>query len=138
MLLLKTKSTPTDAYEELFSTGSDGFHFEPHFVPVLQHRFQDEGIREIDTLLTEKRISNRPGCSYGGVIFTSQRAVEAFAKVVQDGRGRDLGQPAPVVTAPLSNCLEAIQNGPISRVSQYTASDRPRHELFARSIRNRP
>lgn len=87
VLLLKTKSTPTDAYEDIFSTPRDGdeSYFEPTFVPVLQHQFEDDGMQQLETLLREKQINKDPEGAYGGLIFTSQRAVEAFAKVVDDG-----------------------------------------------------
>ncbi|KAI0012362.1 tetrapyrrole biosynthesis, uroporphyrinogen III synthase [Xylariaceae sp. FL0662B] len=87
MLLLKTKSTPTDAYEDLFSNPRDGFDFEPTFVPVLQHRFEDDGMCQFQTRLQARQISNGPDATYGGLVFTSQRAVEAFAKLVDDGKG---------------------------------------------------
>ncbi|KAI1763704.1 tetrapyrrole biosynthesis, uroporphyrinogen III synthase [Hypoxylon sp. FL1150] len=89
VLLLKTKSTPTDAYEDIFSTPreGDGFAFEPLFVPVLQHQFEDDGMQLVGKLLQERQIGNGPETIYGGLIFTSQRAVEAFAKLVDDGKG---------------------------------------------------
>ncbi|KAI1117773.1 uroporphyrinogen-III synthase [Nemania sp. NC0429] len=87
VFLLKTKSSPTDAYEDLFSTPHDDFHFEPTFVPVLQHCFAQDGLKNLRDLLRGKRIGNGAGSAYGGLIFTSQRAVEAFAKVVDEGRG---------------------------------------------------
>ncbi|KAI1438147.1 uroporphyrinogen-III synthase [Xylaria sp. CBS 124048] len=89
VLLLKTKSSPTDAYEDLFATPNDGFHFEPIFVPVLQHRFDQDGMRQLKTLLHEKRINSSVNSDYGGLIFTSQRAVEAFAELVEKGRQGD-------------------------------------------------
>lgn len=88
LLLLKTKSTPSDAYEELFSTSRDGLDFEPTFVPVLQHRFEPEGMTTVGGLLQDRRINGTPESSYGGLIFTSQRAVEAFARLVEEGAGR--------------------------------------------------
>lgn len=88
MFLLKTRSTPTDAYEELFSTPSNGFDFEPHFVPVLEHRFEDEGMAKIKSLLLAKGISREANSPYGGLVFTSQRAVEAFSHLVQGGPAR--------------------------------------------------
>lgn len=42
------------------------------------------------TLLHTRRISREPSSSYGGLIFTSQRAVEAFAKLVQDDNAQGL------------------------------------------------
>lgn len=88
MFLLKTRSTPTDAYEELFSTPSNGFDFEPHFVPVLEHRVEDEGMAKIKSLLLAKGISRGANSPYGGLVFTSQRAVEAFSQLVQGGPAR--------------------------------------------------
>lgn len=87
VLLLKTRSGPTDAYEELFSTPRDGFNFEPTFVPVLQHQFEEDGLKTVRELLQGKRIHTGQGASFGGLIFTSQRAVEAFGKLVEEGQG---------------------------------------------------
>ena len=84
VFLLKTRSAAGDAYEDLFSAPRDGFEFAPTFVPVLEHRFLDDGLAEIRGHFRGKRIANSPGSSYGGLIFTSQRAVEAFSKLVQD------------------------------------------------------
>lgn len=87
ILLLKTKSTPHDGYEEYFSTvkGKDGKQsFEPAFVPVLEHQFQEEALTIVRSLVERKEISKNADATYGGLIFTSQRAVEAFAKVMDD------------------------------------------------------
>ncbi|KAI1363531.1 uroporphyrinogen-III synthase [Xylaria arbuscula] len=86
VLLLKTKSAPTDAYEELFSTPHHHLDFEPTFVPVLQHRFEEDGLQSLRKLLHERRINSGQDSAYGGLIFTSQRAVDAFAKVVEEGQ----------------------------------------------------
>ncbi|UKZ76078.1 hypothetical protein TrVFT333_003774 [Trichoderma virens FT-333] len=82
VLLLKTKSSPFDAYEDLFSAPSHNPSFEPTFVPVLQHKFEEKGVDRLRNLLRQKRIGSSPDCEFGGLIFTSQRAVEAFAHVV--------------------------------------------------------
>ncbi|KAH8887103.1 tetrapyrrole biosynthesis, uroporphyrinogen III synthase [Thozetella sp. PMI_491] len=82
VFLLKTKSTPGDAYQDVFSAQED---FDPIFVPVLEHRFLDEGMTHVRALLHGRRITRESGGSYGGLIFTSQRAVEAFSKLVKDG-----------------------------------------------------
>ncbi len=87
ILLLKTKSTPNDGYEDQFSIEKDGIHFEPTFVPVLEHKFLDEGFDIMKDLLQKKQIGKAAGSKYGGLIFTSQRAVEAFARLVEDGKG---------------------------------------------------
>ncbi|KAL1844117.1 hypothetical protein VTJ49DRAFT_4969 [Mycothermus thermophilus] len=63
ILLLKTKSVPGDAYEELFSSPPSGPSFEPIFVPVLEHRFLQDGM--------------------------TRRAVEAFTSLVQERRGEE-------------------------------------------------
>jgi len=87
ILLLKTRSGPTDAYHELFSTPRDGFHFEPTFVPVLQHQFEEDGLKVVRELLQNRQISKDHDAAFGGLIFTSQRAVEAFGKLVEEGQG---------------------------------------------------
>lgn len=91
--LLKTKSTPTDTYEEYFEQLDNG-RFVPIFVPVLEHRFRDDTLRTIrlsaerfafagGSEATARQIAtNNPAKKYGGMIFTSQRAVEAFGGVV--------------------------------------------------------
>lgn len=96
VFLLKTKSTPNDGYEERFEEvgfnamryGGEGERgFEPVFVPVLEHRFVEEGVEVVKTLLREREIGKDEQKKYGGLIFTSQRAVELFAKLVEEGRG---------------------------------------------------
>lgn len=100
ILLLKTKSSPHDGYEEYFSTND----YTPSFIPVLEHRFHTENlatVRELfessafntdTTSITNIDNDNGNGTQetgarskkYGGMIFTSQRAVEAFAKMIED------------------------------------------------------
>lgn len=87
ILLLKTKSTPGDGYEDIFSRPQHGLSFDPSFVPVLEHRFEESGMAEVESILRSKMVGRQLGASYGGLIFTSQRAVEAFTKIVQDGQG---------------------------------------------------
>lgn len=84
VLLLKTKSTPNDSYEDYFSR--DG-RFAPQFVPVLSNTFNAANLQKLRRLLTEGNEGAylRDGeTRYGGMIFTSQRAVEAFAGVVRE------------------------------------------------------
>ncbi|KAI0550940.1 uroporphyrinogen-III synthase [Xylaria curta] len=122
VLLLKTKSSPTDAYEDLFSTPHDGFHFEPTFVPVLQHCFAEDGLQTVRELLQAKKISNSVDSAYGGLIFTSQRAVEAFAKLVDEGQGNDESWPhlqdVPIysVGPATTRALKAIPQSPPLRI----------------------
>lgn len=94
ILLLKTKSTPGDGYEDIFSQPQSGDgadpSFDPSFVPVLEHKFQDGGMAKVESILSSNMIGTHQEASYGGLIFTSQRAVEAFAKIVQDGQSESL------------------------------------------------
>jgi uroporphyrinogen-III synthase len=87
VLLLKTKSSPSDSYEEILSasqplTGSFARRYDPRFVPVLLHQFDQGGLQRIRALVQANDISSKPNSKYGGLIFTSQRAVEAFTTVV--------------------------------------------------------
>ena len=101
VVLLKTQSGPKDAYLELFSkphpsSSSDAVsrHFSPSFVPVLRHHFRDAELSKIRSLLRERQISSAKDAAFGGMIFTSQRAVEAFASLVEEGKdGKTICQP---------------------------------------------
>lgn len=91
--LLKTKSSPADGYEEYFEALQDG-RFKPVFVPVLEHILRDDTLRTLrrsaerfafagGSEATARQIAtNNPAKRYGGIIFTSQRAVDAFGTVV--------------------------------------------------------
>lgn len=85
ILLLKTKSVPTDTYEELFSTFQDNSH-APVFVPVLEHRFKRDALDLVRQHIISRgfvpKTHNGLG-TYGAFIFTSQRAVEAFNEIVE-------------------------------------------------------
>lgn len=88
VFLLKTKSATADSYEELFSEPRDGRPlFEPAFVPVLKHDFIDDGLEFARGVLRQRKIGTHENASYGGLIFTSQRAVEAFANLVAEPLG---------------------------------------------------
>ncbi|KAF4225345.1 hypothetical protein CNMCM6805_008590 [Aspergillus fumigatiaffinis] len=78
ILLLKTKSTPHDGYEEFFSAHG----YNPAFVPVLEHYFNQTNLHTVKDLFTSGSLNAGPGRKYGGLIFTSQRAVEGFARLV--------------------------------------------------------
>jgi len=88
ILLLKTKSVPTDTYEELFTT-LDNHLYAPVFVPVLEHRFKRDALDDVQTHVTNRGFvprANEGLATYGALIFTSQRAVEAFTQIVEDVR----------------------------------------------------
>lgn len=84
VLLLKTKSVPNDGYEEYFSAAEQAC--DPVFVPVLEHKFEEDGMQRVRDLVRNRAIG-KDG-QYGGLIFTSQRAVEAFTKIVGEGPGK--------------------------------------------------
>lgn len=84
--LLKTKSVPSDAYEDHFALLDNG-RFKPCFVPVLEHRFNDMNMENLSKIFKDGSFIESSGDSpglirYGGIIFTSQRAVDAFSQVV--------------------------------------------------------
>ncbi|CAI6334634.1 unnamed protein product [Periconia digitata] len=88
ILLLKTKSVPADAYEEYFSTFGGG-RYTPTFVPVLEHHFKQDALAQVRAHILDGHFLPTSGSSsqqYGAIIFTSQRAVEAFTCIVQDLR----------------------------------------------------
>jgi uroporphyrinogen-III synthase len=91
ILLLKTKSVPTDTYEELFTTLDDR-RFAPVFVPVLEHRFKRDALEEVRAHVVNRGFvpkRERGLATYGAMIFTSQRAVEAFTQIVEEVRSED-------------------------------------------------
>lgn len=88
LLLLKTRSTPADGYEEYFSS-FDNCNYAPVFVPVLEHRFKQAALDRVRDHVTKRAFMPGPAQDldkYGAMIFTSQRAVEAFANIVENIR----------------------------------------------------
>jgi uroporphyrinogen-III synthase len=108
IFLLKTKSAPSDGYEQQFKSAKDGVKFEPVFVPVLEHKFKEKGMRVMRNLIRHDRFGTHDGAKYGGLIFTSQRAVEAFARVVADtvevGDGAHPNDESPWGAQQISDC----------------------------------
>lgn len=84
IILLKTPSTPTDAYSTYFSTPSSSTtspsppKFKPIFLPLLQHTLLALALTHLSALLTSPSFTQK----YGGLILTSQRAVEALGSVL--------------------------------------------------------
>jgi uroporphyrinogen-III synthase len=76
IFLLKTKSTPHDGYDEYFTAQG----YEPRFIPVLEHKFHNANLQIVRDLFVSGTLTEK----YGGLIFTSQRAVEGFASAMQD------------------------------------------------------
>lgn len=87
ILLLKTRSSPTDGYHEYFSN-VEGVRYIPEFVPVLEHHLKEDSLGELLDLIQSgafrAEATESPASRYGGIIFTSQRAVEAFTTVVEN------------------------------------------------------
>ncbi|PHH61969.1 hypothetical protein CDD82_2066 [Ophiocordyceps australis] len=113
VLLLKTESTPTDAYRILFSQHGRS----PLFIPVLAHKPNREGLETLQQLLVQRSFAS--ACPYSGLIFTSQRAAEAFASLVHQYRPpNDEAWPhlqnIPVysVGPATTRCLEAVPQQP--------------------------
>nr|POE96540.1 uroporphyrinogen-iii synthase [Quercus suber] len=91
--LLKTKSAPTDGYEEHLENVGNG-QYKPLFVPVLEHLFRDDALRTLRRSAERfafaggspadirRQATHNPAKKYGGIIFTSQRAVDAFGTVI--------------------------------------------------------
>jgi uroporphyrinogen-III synthase len=91
--LLKTISAPSDGYETHFTSLENGT-FKPIFVPVLEHIFRDDALRKLrlsgerfafaggSPATARQKATHNPAKRYGGLIFTSQRAVDAFTIVV--------------------------------------------------------
>ncbi|KAJ5082916.1 Tetrapyrrole biosynthesis uroporphyrinogen III synthase [Penicillium argentinense] len=97
ILLLKTKSSPNDGYDDFFSANN----YTPTFVPVLEHRFHTSNLADVRELFAAGAFGQKTndagptstnvqlptaGTSkqYGGMIFTSQRAVEGFAQMIEE------------------------------------------------------
>ncbi|PGH26612.1 hypothetical protein AJ80_01741 [Polytolypa hystricis UAMH7299] len=93
IFLLKTKSTPHDNYEEYFSSNNSTsytYKYTPTFVPVLEHHFRTENLAKVRDLFVEGKIGEK----YGGLIFTSQRAVEGFSRMVREDVGESIASAA--------------------------------------------
>ncbi|PQE26472.1 uroporphyrinogen-III synthase protein [Rutstroemia sp. NJR-2017a BBW] len=110
---------PNDGYEEKFQDVKvEGDEFEPVFVPVLEHKFVEEGVQEVKALLKNKEVGKEEGKKYGGLIFTSQRAVELFAKLVEEGHDESDAWPhlqdVPIYTVgpATSRALQSIPQSP--------------------------
>ena len=90
VFLLKTRSSPVDSYEKLFSVSLDGQSqqpFQPIFVPVMDHCLCEDGMATLSRLLKHGKVSSKLDAVFGGLVFTSQRATEAFASVAQHLEG---------------------------------------------------
>ena len=103
--LLKTKSSPTDPYDEYFSAHPfDGYPAYLRFVPVLKHQYAnldrvERLVIEGKTAATTTTTAGDEGAgegSYAGLIITSQRAVEALGSVLEKLRGTQCTSPREV------------------------------------------
>ncbi|DAA76586.1 TPA_exp: putative Uroporphyrinogen-III synthase (UROS) [Trichophyton benhamiae CBS 112371] len=106
---LKTKSTPHDGYEEHFSPSKG---FKPCFIPVLEHKLNHNNLQKVKDLILSGAVAKQ----YGGIIFTSQRAVEGFSRMVQDEVGKNH-------TVTLSHSLSFYSVGPATYRSLKSLCD---------------
>jgi uroporphyrinogen-III synthase len=76
--------------------GMQQLRYHPVFIPVLEHRFHRENLTAVKGILLsggfnfgieQQADEKSQGQRYGGLIFTSQRAVEAFGKMLEEGNG---------------------------------------------------
>ncbi|EGD93439.1 uroporphyrinogen-III synthase [Trichophyton tonsurans CBS 112818] len=106
---LKTNPTPHDGYEEYFSPSKG---FKPCFIPVLEHKFNHNNLQKVKDLILSGAVAKQ----YGGIIFTSQRAVEGFSRMVQDEVGKNH-------TVTLSHSLSFYSVGPATYRSLKSLCD---------------
>ncbi|POS82364.1 hypothetical protein EPUL_006267 [Erysiphe pulchra] len=85
IIFLKSENTTDDRFQKQFSVIKNGLKFDPCFVPVIEHNFKEAELDLFRKILHKRRIGKEIGSKYGGLIFTSQRAVEAFASLVLEG-----------------------------------------------------
>jgi uroporphyrinogen-III synthase len=90
VLLLKTRTIPNDPYETLLSCSSNNndqnttighplLLLKPHFLPVLTHSYTQTSLSKLANLFNDPSTLTK---TYGGIILTSQRAVEALDYVL--------------------------------------------------------
>ncbi|CCT67415.1 related to uroporphyrinogen III synthase [Fusarium fujikuroi] len=131
VLLLKTRSSPGDSYEDLFSESNvNASGFAPQFVPVLLHQFHSDGMNEVAALLRDRRIGNQKHHEYGGLIFTSQRAVEAFVKLVEDGKADDIPKPEEKTSWPHLQNIPVYSVGPATTRALAAVPQEPPLQVF--------
>ncbi|KAL1956209.1 hypothetical protein VTO42DRAFT_7556 [Malbranchea cinnamomea] len=109
VFLLKTRSTPHDGYDEYFSSRAG---YAPSFIPVLEHKFNDTNLNIVRDLFVSGKICQK----YGGLIFTSQRAVEGFARMMQ-------AEVEQSISAAASRFLTFYAVGPATHRSLSTLRD---------------
>jgi uroporphyrinogen-III synthase len=104
VILFKTRNTPNDGYEEYFNHTTlsapslETIRFKPIFIPVLEHTPNTENLRPIDALLRSGKLKDE----YGGIIFTSQRAVEGWRDVVNKVESGTVRWPCAIYRSELT------------------------------------
>ncbi|OJJ49160.1 hypothetical protein ASPZODRAFT_129566 [Penicilliopsis zonata CBS 506.65] len=134
IFLLKTRSTPHDGYDEFFST--HGYH--PAFIPVLEHKFNETNLERVRELFTSGSLIEGPNRKYGGLIFTSQRAVEGFARLLNTidesiTRPASLNFPLYTVGPATSRSLHTLRDTHLPHAEIY-GSDAGNGETLAKMI----
>jgi uroporphyrinogen-III synthase len=97
ILFLKEKSLPSDPYDEAFSKfkDEDSRRFETSFIPVTKSEPHVNGVQSLTELLCRGSIGRRPDSIFGGLVFTSQRAVSIFAAAVTELIAQNEGEYGP-------------------------------------------
>ncbi|MCJ1385685.1 hypothetical protein MMC17_008808 [Xylographa soralifera] len=144
LLLLKTRNTPTDAYATYFSTPSaptpsPSPRLHPTFIPVLHHTLLAPSLSHLHTLLSLPP-STFP---YGGLICTSQRAVEALGQVLSTLSTNTNGNSTPTneaaTQAEVPNPTTPLQTTPSTlQLPLYTVGPATAHALAALQQRHLP
>ncbi len=86
IVLLKARAAD-DGYQHRLGIAKNGLDYRPIYLPVLDYYFDEKNLGVVRELLESKQFGNDDRQSYGGLIFTSQRAVEAFAHLIREGKG---------------------------------------------------
>lgn len=94
------------------------------------HKFDDDGLDMLRSLLRGRKISNQPDAAFGGMIFTSQRAVEAFAQVVNSEKTMQAYQWPNLQNVPIysvgpatTRALSAVpQDPPLQVFGEHTGN----------------
>ncbi|KAK6495218.1 hypothetical protein TWF481_003244 [Arthrobotrys musiformis] len=120
ILLLKTKSTPTDPYDTLLSQSHT-----PIFIPVLQHSPVNADIVRSYILNDEISPFSTPhdagadgvkadakSRKFAGMVITSQRAVESLSSIMDDIKAKN----TQIITSLLKNTLIYVV-GPATKSS---------------------
>ncbi|RKF80946.1 Uroporphyrinogen-III synthase [Golovinomyces cichoracearum] len=140
IIFLRSKDA-ADEYQTQFSKIEDDIKYDSIFVPVVEHKFNESEFDCLRKILHEKKIGKEIESEYGGLIFTSQRAVEAFALLILEGIENGSGdyrdwpylQYSPIyAVGPATN--RALKSIPLDHPLNIRGSDSGNGESLAEYI----